>query len=251
MARRAAGTADPAGRPGGGGERSCEPVTPRPRACSRWAGRRGRRKRGRRCSSLCWGEKLGRWQPLREVKSGRIESAAALARRAGSGFSPTRRGPSCTRERTVRQPRPRRPAEGGGKATGALAAGRRRGGGCGSLRSTAAAPPPRRQGPRRWAGPPLRERVEPPGGKHVAILDPNRLVEPRYLAYTATPSAGEIVFGIITTESDTASMKGLDGREQTLSRRPQVPRRLSTAPDARRLRGRSTGSRPGGPHCLS
>jgi putative membrane-bound dehydrogenase-like protein len=53
----------------------------------------------------------------------------------------------------------------------------------------------------------------------VAILDPNRQVEPRYLSYTALTSGGETIFGIITTETPgSITIKGLDAREQTIPR---------------------------------
>ncbi len=53
----------------------------------------------------------------------------------------------------------------------------------------------------------------------VAILDPNRQVEPRYLAFTATLNDGEAIYGVITAESPASlSMKGLDGHERVLLR---------------------------------
>ncbi len=52
-----------------------------------------------------------------------------------------------------------------------------------------------------------------------SILDPNALVEPRYLSYTVIPNSGETLFGIITAEtSDSITLKGLDAKEQTLPR---------------------------------
>jgi putative heme-binding domain-containing protein len=53
----------------------------------------------------------------------------------------------------------------------------------------------------------------------VAILDPNRQVEPRYLSYTAVTNEGQSVFGIITAETaGSITIKGLDGKEQVLQR---------------------------------
>jgi putative heme-binding domain-containing protein len=53
----------------------------------------------------------------------------------------------------------------------------------------------------------------------VAILDPNRQVEPRYLSYTAVTSGGDTVFGVITADSaGSITIKGLDAKEQTLPR---------------------------------
>jgi putative heme-binding domain-containing protein len=53
----------------------------------------------------------------------------------------------------------------------------------------------------------------------VAILDPNRQVEPRYLSYTAVTNEGQSMFGIITAETaGSITIKGLDGKEQVLQR---------------------------------
>jgi putative heme-binding domain-containing protein len=53
----------------------------------------------------------------------------------------------------------------------------------------------------------------------VAILDPNRQVEPRYFAYTAVTTEGDAIYGIITSESgNSLTLKGLDGKERTLLR---------------------------------
>jgi putative heme-binding domain-containing protein len=52
-----------------------------------------------------------------------------------------------------------------------------------------------------------------------AILDPSREVQPQYLAYTATLSDGDAIYGLIVSESgDSVTMKGLDGKTRTLLR---------------------------------
>jgi putative heme-binding domain-containing protein len=52
-----------------------------------------------------------------------------------------------------------------------------------------------------------------------AILDPDRQVEPRYIAYNATLQDGEALFGIITSETGSAiTMKGLDGQPRSVLR---------------------------------
>ena len=52
-----------------------------------------------------------------------------------------------------------------------------------------------------------------------SILDPNRQVEPKYLAYTATTGGGEAIFGIVAAESgNSITMKGLDGKERAVLR---------------------------------
>ena len=57
------------------------------------------------------------------------------------------------------------------------------------------------------------------GALLVAIPDPNRQVEPRYLSYSAVLDRGETIFGIITAEStDSITLKGLDAKEQVLPR---------------------------------
>jgi putative membrane-bound dehydrogenase-like protein len=57
------------------------------------------------------------------------------------------------------------------------------------------------------------------GALLVAILDPNRQVEPRYLSYTVVTNEGQSGFGIITAETAGAiTIKGLDGKEQVLQR---------------------------------
>ena len=53
----------------------------------------------------------------------------------------------------------------------------------------------------------------------VAILDPSRQVEPRYLSYTITLAGGEVAFGIITAETaESVTLKGLDAKETVLPR---------------------------------
>jgi putative heme-binding domain-containing protein len=52
-----------------------------------------------------------------------------------------------------------------------------------------------------------------------AILDPNRLVEPRYLSYNVTLNDGQSLFGIITADAAAGvTLKGLDGKEQPVPR---------------------------------
>ena len=52
-----------------------------------------------------------------------------------------------------------------------------------------------------------------------AILDPSREVQPQYLAYTATLTDGDAVYGLIAEESgNSVTMKGLDGKSRTLVR---------------------------------
>jgi putative membrane-bound dehydrogenase-like protein len=52
-----------------------------------------------------------------------------------------------------------------------------------------------------------------------AILDPNRQTEPKFIAYTATTSAGETIYGVVASESGNAvTMKGLDGKEHPVLR---------------------------------
>jgi putative heme-binding domain-containing protein len=50
-------------------------------------------------------------------------------------------------------------------------------------------------------------------------LDPDRQVEPRYLSYSAKLHNNDEIFGIITAETGGGiTMKGLDGKEQTILR---------------------------------
>jgi putative heme-binding domain-containing protein len=52
-----------------------------------------------------------------------------------------------------------------------------------------------------------------------SILDPNRQVEPKYLAYTATTAGGEAIFGVVAAESgNSITMKGLDGKDRPVLR---------------------------------
>lgn len=52
-----------------------------------------------------------------------------------------------------------------------------------------------------------------------AILDPNRQAEPKYLAYTATTTSGESIYGVIANETGgSVTMKGLDGKERAVPR---------------------------------
>jgi putative heme-binding domain-containing protein len=52
-----------------------------------------------------------------------------------------------------------------------------------------------------------------------AVLDPDRAVEPRFISYTAKTSDDQETFGIITSESGgSITLRGLDGKEQTISR---------------------------------
>lgn len=51
------------------------------------------------------------------------------------------------------------------------------------------------------------------------ILDPNRQLEPRYIAYTATTNAGETIVGVIAGETGNGvTMKGIDGKERAVLR---------------------------------
>lgn len=52
-----------------------------------------------------------------------------------------------------------------------------------------------------------------------AILDPNRNVEPRYVAYTATLNDGGVLFGVLTSETGAAlTITGLDAKANTVLR---------------------------------
>jgi putative heme-binding domain-containing protein len=51
------------------------------------------------------------------------------------------------------------------------------------------------------------------------VLDPNRQVDPKYVAYTVTLNSGETVYGVITDETGgSLTMKGLDGKERPVVR---------------------------------
>jgi putative heme-binding domain-containing protein len=53
----------------------------------------------------------------------------------------------------------------------------------------------------------------------VHILDPNRQVEPKYVGYNATLAGGEVVFGVITSETgNSITLKGLDGKARPIPR---------------------------------
>jgi putative heme-binding domain-containing protein len=57
----------------------------------------------------------------------------------------------------------------------------------------------------------------------IAILDPNRNVEPKFLGYTATLDTGESVNGLIVSETgNSVIMRGLDGVEREVLRRSIV-----------------------------
>jgi putative heme-binding domain-containing protein len=52
-----------------------------------------------------------------------------------------------------------------------------------------------------------------------SILDPSRQFEPKYVAYTATTSSGETIYGVITAETgNSVTMKELDGKERPVLR---------------------------------
>jgi putative heme-binding domain-containing protein len=51
------------------------------------------------------------------------------------------------------------------------------------------------------------------------VLDPNRQVDPKYVAYTVTLNSGETVYGVITAETGSSlTMKGLDGKDRPVVR---------------------------------
>jgi putative membrane-bound dehydrogenase-like protein len=51
------------------------------------------------------------------------------------------------------------------------------------------------------------------------VLDPNRQVDPKYVAYTVTLNSGETIYGVITAETGgSLTMKGLDGKERPVVR---------------------------------
>jgi putative heme-binding domain-containing protein len=51
------------------------------------------------------------------------------------------------------------------------------------------------------------------------VLDPNLKAEPRYLSYTATLKNGQVLFGVISSETASSiTIKGLDGKETTALR---------------------------------
>ena len=58
-----------------------------------------------------------------------------------------------------------------------------------------------------------------PRAVYAAILDPNRAVEPRYVAYTVTTTSGETVYGMLVRETANAfTLQQLDGSERQLLR---------------------------------
>jgi putative heme-binding domain-containing protein len=51
------------------------------------------------------------------------------------------------------------------------------------------------------------------------VLDPNRQVDPKYVAYTVTLNSGESVYGVITAETGgSLTLRGLDGKERPVVR---------------------------------
>lgn len=60
----------------------------------------------------------------------------------------------------------------------------------------------------------------PPDALLTSILDPSRSAEPRYLSFTCTLDTGEVVYGLVLSETPAGvTMKTLDGRERTIPRR--------------------------------
>jgi putative heme-binding domain-containing protein len=58
-----------------------------------------------------------------------------------------------------------------------------------------------------------------PGALLIALLDPSRSVEPRYLAYTASLKDGESIYGLIAAETaNSIVMHLLDGSERIIAR---------------------------------
>jgi putative heme-binding domain-containing protein len=58
-----------------------------------------------------------------------------------------------------------------------------------------------------------------PQGLLIAILDPNRAVESRYINYIATTTDDETLTGLLASESATSiTLLGPDGNQQTLRR---------------------------------
>jgi putative heme-binding domain-containing protein len=54
----------------------------------------------------------------------------------------------------------------------------------------------------------------------VAILDPSRSAEPRYLSYNCVLDTGETVYGLLVRESAAGVvMKGIDAREYVIPRK--------------------------------
>jgi putative heme-binding domain-containing protein len=58
-----------------------------------------------------------------------------------------------------------------------------------------------------------------PEGLLIAILDPNRAVEPRYINYLATTKTGQTLTGLIASETSTSiTLVGADGKKHELLR---------------------------------
>ncbi len=79
----------------------------------------------------------------------------------------------------------------------------------------------------------------------VAILDPSRSAEPRYLSYNCTLTTGEVVYGLLTREgADGVTMKGIDAQERTIPRARSHRWTATTAPSCPTAwKPRSTGRR--------
>jgi putative heme-binding domain-containing protein len=59
-----------------------------------------------------------------------------------------------------------------------------------------------------------------PQGILIAVLDPNRAVEARYVGYTATTKAGVVFTGVLTEETgNSITLAGQDGQKKTILRR--------------------------------
>jgi len=69
-------------------------------------------------------------------------------------------------------------------------------------------------------GPPLLGAAASPGEQLLThILDPNRQVEPKFVGYNATLASGEVVFGVISSETgNSLTIKGLDGKPRAILR---------------------------------
>lgn len=72
----------------------------------------------------------------------------------------------------------------------------------------------------RDVGPDLRSVTDrSPGGLITAILDPNHDIDPKYYAYLATLGSGEVLMGVLTSETgNSITILGLDGNPRTLLR---------------------------------
>lgn len=69
-------------------------------------------------------------------------------------------------------------------------------------------------------GPELRSLTDrSPASLLVAILDPSRAVEPRYLGYHVETKSGEVIYGVVVSESgDTLGLRQVDGQVRKLGR---------------------------------